>query len=96
MRGDHIIRLAPATPSRPEGAPAPRDDGVTRALVIVDAACEPADLAAALAAQGTDRRTAAFVVAPALGSRTARWTGDEHAYQDATSASTSPSRLSQP
>jgi hypothetical protein len=75
---------APATPSRPEGAPAPRDDGVTRALVIVDAACEPADLAAALAAQGADRRTAAFVVAPALGSRTARWTGDEHAYQEAT------------
>jgi hypothetical protein len=56
---------------------------VYRVLLIVDDACAPAELAAALAAHGEHGQTAAFVVAPALGSRIARWTGDEHAYREA-------------
>jgi hypothetical protein len=73
-------------PHHPARAPAPLptrvDDDVHRVLVIADDDCPPADLGTALAGTGTDR-TRVFVVAPALGSRTARWTGDDHAYQDA-------------
>ena len=73
----------PSTPWRADGS-APRvDDGVHRVLVIADDACAAADLGAALVEGGGGRRTSVFVIAPALGSRTARWTGDEHAYQDA-------------
>ena len=71
-------------PNHPTAAPTPAhvDDDVHRVLVIADDDCPPADLGTALAGTGTDR-TRVFVVAPALGSRTARWTGDDHAYQDA-------------
>lgn len=74
----------PATLSRPGPGSEPPTDGVHRALVILDEACEPADLAAGLATDGSGAETAVFVVAPALGSRTARWTGDEVAYKRAT------------
>lgn len=72
-------------PHHPSSAPTPAhvDDGVHRMLVIADDDCSPPDLGAALAGGGGAGRCAVFVVAPALGSRTARWTGDEHAYQDA-------------
>lgn len=73
---------APAVPSLPEGAAPLLDDGVRRILVIADDACTPEDLGSVIAGGGNSR-TQAFVVAPALGSRTARWTGDESAYQDA-------------
>lgn len=71
-------------PNHPTAAPTPAhvDDDVHRVLVIADDDCPPADLGTALAGTSTDR-TRVFVVAPALGSRTARWTGDDHAYQDA-------------
>ncbi len=59
------------------------DDGVNRVLVIADDSCWPADLEAAFADR-RDRPIAVLVLAPVLGSRTARWTGDEHAYQAAT------------
>ena len=72
----------PHHPAAPPPTPKRVDDGVRRVLVIADDDCAPAELGAALA-QGDIAHTAVFVVAPALGSRTARWTGDEHAYQDA-------------
>jgi hypothetical protein len=75
---------ASATPSRPEGAAPPLHDGLHRVLVIADDACAPGDLGAALADHRDSGRTAVFVVAPALGSRTAQWTDDEHSYREAT------------
>lgn len=56
---------------------------VHRMLVIADDSCAPTELAPAVAGHAGDARVTAFVVAPALGSRIARWTGDEHAYQEA-------------
>lgn len=74
---------AHTSPSRPAGAAAPVDDGVHRTLVIVDDACAPGELGHAIAGLRKAGPAAVFVIAPALGSRTARWTGDEHAYQEA-------------
>ena len=74
---------AHASPSRPAGAAAPVDDGVHRTLVIVDDACAPGELGHAIAGLREGGPAAVFVIAPAIGSRTARWTADEHAYQDA-------------
>ena len=80
-----VTALYMRRPSR-SAAPPPEvahvDDGVHRVLVIADDDCAPAELGAALAG-GRGGPTAVFVVAPALGSRTARWTGDDRAYQDA-------------
>jgi hypothetical protein len=73
----------PTPPSAGEIATAHLDDGVHRVLVIADDTCSPSELGAAVAAHAGDSRTAAYVIAPALGSRTARWTGDQHAYADA-------------
>jgi hypothetical protein len=77
MRRPH--HLAPGPP------PAQRhvEDGIRRVLVIADDDCPPPALGAALAESGDVAGTAVFVVAPALGSRTARWTGDDHAYREA-------------
>jgi hypothetical protein len=72
-------------PVRPVGAPEPPADGVHRVLVVADAACTPAVLGEAVAGERKGAPTEAFVVAPALGSRTARWTSDDHAYADAES-----------
>ena len=74
---------AHASPSRPAGAVAPVSDGVHRTLVIADDACAPDELGHAIAGLRLAGPAAVFVMAPALGSRTARWTGDEHAYQEA-------------
>jgi hypothetical protein len=74
---------AQASPSRPAGAAAPVGDGVHRTLVIADDACAPGELGRAIAGLHEAGPAAVFVIAPALGSRTARWTGDEHAYQEA-------------
>ena len=76
------------TPRHPQGSSSPQPeraagpDGVHRVLVVADDACAPERLGAALARHGGP--TEVFVVAPALGSRTARWTGDDRAYADAT------------
>jgi hypothetical protein len=70
--------------SLPDRAARPRGDGVHRVLLIADAACAASELGAALAERGSADRTEVFVVAPALGSRTARWTGDERPYEEAT------------
>jgi hypothetical protein len=70
----------PHHPTAAAPVPAHVDDGVHRVLVIADDDCPPADLGKALAEGRAANRTAVFVIAPALGSRTARWTGDDHAY----------------
>lgn len=75
---------APTRPSLPEGAARAVGDGTRRVLVVADVACPPAALRDALTAgAGSGVPTEVFVVAPALGSRTSRWTGDDHAYRDA-------------
>jgi GABA permease len=73
----------PHHPSAAAPVPAHIDDGVHRVLVIADDDCPPADLGKALVERRTEDRTVVFVIAPALGSRTARWTGDDHAYEAA-------------
>lgn len=74
-------RSIPDEPTLPAGAAPHSDDGVRRLLLIADDDCAPRDLGAAFGAR--TGMTEAFVVAPTLGSRTARWTSDEHAYQAA-------------
>jgi len=74
---------APASPTLPQGAAAKVGDGVHRILVIADEACAASDLGPAIARHGGQQERRAFVIAPPLGSRTARWTGDEHAYVEA-------------
>lgn len=79
---------------RPRGAPAPAespaafdggaphlDDGIRRVLLVVDGACTTAELEQL--APVPRRPVSALVVAPAVSSRLARWTGDEHAYAQA-------------
>ena len=75
-------RAAPDRPALPDGAATHIDDGMRRILLIADDDCAPDDLGGAIADM-SPRGVEAFVVAPALGSRTARWTGDERAYEDA-------------
>ena len=71
---------APATPSLPDGAAPHVEDDSHRILVIADDACASGDLGSAIAGHGGAKTLEAFVIAPPLGSRTARWTSDEHAY----------------
>jgi hypothetical protein len=75
---------APATRSRPAGAAPPPGDGVRRVLVIADGACSPAALGSTIGQREEPGSAEAFVIAPALGSRSARWTADDHAFQEAT------------
>jgi hypothetical protein len=56
---------------------------VYRILVIADDGCAPADLGAAVSGHHGSRSVEALVISPVLGSRIARWTGDEHAYDEA-------------
>jgi len=77
-----VVRRPRAT-GAPASLPDVPDDGSHRLLVIADGVCPPGDLEAAISDGGQPRPTAVHVVAPALGSRTARLTGDEHAYADA-------------
>jgi hypothetical protein len=58
-------------------------DGAYRALVITDESGAPRALVDQLLGNAADRRTDVLVIAPALSSRLARWTGDEKAYEDA-------------
>lgn len=72
---------AVSSPGREQGPPG--RNGVHRVLVVADEGCAPGQLGTALAQHPHPGPTEVFVVAPALGSRTARWTGDDHAYADA-------------
>jgi hypothetical protein len=55
-----------------------------RVLVIADDACTPEALRGTIAGHAAGRDTEAFVIAPALGSRLAGWTGDQSGYEKAT------------
>jgi hypothetical protein len=59
------------------------DDGVYRVLVVADGGCSSTELGAELARHAAGRPTEALVVAPAIGSRLAGWTGDESSYDAA-------------
>ena len=60
------------------------DDGsVHRVLVVADGVCTPDGLRAAIDEHAAGQPAEAFVVAPALGSRLDRWTGDQQGYDDA-------------
>ena len=58
-------------------------DGPYRALVIADESCVDATLPVRLTENAGGRSVEALVVAPAIGSRLARWTGDESQFADA-------------
>jgi hypothetical protein len=73
-------------PHHPTVGAAPHPDAVAHRIVVVtDGGCRPAGLRKALAAEGDLEELEVLVVAPALGSRTARWTNDESAYAAAQS-----------
>jgi hypothetical protein len=65
-----------------ELAPRPAD-GVYRVLVIADAAGTSASFRQSLLDAAAGRPIQALVVAPAISSRLDRWTGDQSAYDDA-------------
>ena len=54
-----------------------------RVLVIADESCVEPSFAAELSDHAGGRKIEALVIAPAIGSRLARWTGDESQYVDA-------------
>ena len=58
-------------------------DGRYRVLVIADESCVDPAFAACLVEHAAGRTLEALVIAPALGSRLARWTDDESQYVDA-------------
>jgi hypothetical protein len=78
------IESAPPT-GRPGTGSTDRAADVYRVLVVADETCASETLGERLRDHAAGRETKAFVVAPALGSRLARWTGDEKAYAEATS-----------
>ena len=65
-----------------ERAPQP-DDGVYRVLVIADAAATSSSFRQSLLDAAAGRPTQALVVAPAISSKLDRWTGDQSAYDEA-------------
>lgn len=58
-------------------------DGTYRILVIADASCIDPAFPAELAGHAQGRSVEALVIAPAIGSRLSRWTGDESQFADA-------------
>lgn len=73
----------PSVDAAPKTSAAPTPDGVHRVLVIADESVTTAEFRDTLIAHAAGRPIEAFVVAPALSSKLARWTGDESAYRDA-------------
>ena len=61
----------------------PEASVVHRVLVIADGACTAEALRGAIGEHAGGSTVEAFVVAPALGSRLDRWTGDQQGYDDA-------------
>lgn len=74
----------PAAGDAPPGLPSAGDESVHLVLVIADDACTSEALRAAIDEHANGQAIEAFVVAPALGSRLDRWTGDQQGYDDAT------------
>ena len=83
------IRYARRNPHPAASAPPPETlaadpaDHTFRVLVIADESCVDPGFPAQLAAHADGRTIEALVVAPAIGSWLARWTGDESAHVDA-------------
>lgn len=73
----------PAPESAPRTAPPAEPDGSYRVLVIAHGSCTAGTFGDALVGRAGGRKLEALVVAPALGSRLARWTGDEGSYGEA-------------
>jgi len=67
----------------PQVAPPADTDAGYRVLVIADESCVGPHLAEQLARHAEGRTVEALVIAPAIGSRLARWTGDEATHADA-------------
>jgi hypothetical protein len=59
------------------------DTGAVRILLVANANCTSDEFREEVSRHAAGRRTEMFVVAPALASRLDRWTGDEHAYDEA-------------
>ena len=83
-RNPHPAAATPAPTVPPASAPAAAGaDATYRVLVIADESCVEPAFAAELADHAGGRTIEALVIAPAIGSRLARWTGDESQYVDA-------------
>jgi len=83
-----VIAARLARYGRPGAADVPRpavasDPSTHRVLVVVDDSCPPEAIRSAIGAPPTGRSLKVFVVAPALGSRLDRLTGDDAAYERA-------------
>ena len=82
----HYSRRSPhpslSSPAPETLAVQPADD-TYRVLVIADESCVDPGFPAQLAAHARGRTIEALVIAPAIGSWLARWTGDESAHVDA-------------
>ena len=70
-------------PAAAAGSATAAGDGQYRVLVIADESCVDPAFAACLVEHAAGRTLEALVIAPALGSRIARWTDDESQYVDA-------------
>jgi hypothetical protein len=83
-RSPHPVAATSAPQATPVTTPAATSpDAVYRVLVIADESCVEPSFAAELSDHAAGRRVEALVIAPAIGSRLARWTGDESQYVDA-------------
>ena len=78
-RNPHPVAGKPA----PATAGTPTADEAYRVLVIADESCVDPQFAGQVAAHAEGRAVDVLVIAPAIGSRLARWTGDESAHADA-------------
>ena len=78
-RNPHPVAARPA----PATAAAPAADETYRVLVIADESCVDPQFAGQVAAHAEGRTVDVLVIAPAIGSRLARWTGDESAHAEA-------------
>jgi len=73
----------PSLQSAPTVVATPATDNKHRVLVVADESVTSAAFKEAIADHAAGRPIEAFVVAPALSSRLARWTGDESAFRTA-------------
>ncbi len=86
-----VFVLLARRPSHPSGLDAPSTtarraavpNGAFRVVVVADDACTGPALAQALVAHAAGRTLDVLVVAPALGSRMSRWTGDDRSREEA-------------
>jgi hypothetical protein len=81
-KNPHPAAATPA-PARVAGSATLVGDGPYRVLVIADESCVDPAFCVRLAEHASGRTVEVLVIAPALGSRIARWTDDESQYVDA-------------